>query len=512
MFSFFKNWREDLPAGLVVFLVAVPLCLGIALASDAPPFAGLIAGIIGGIIVGSISGSAIGVSGPAAGLAAIVASAIHELGSFELFLTAVVISGIFQLIFGLLKAGMISHFFPNVVIKGMLAAIGIIIILKQLPHAVGYDKDPEGDENFFQIDGENTFSEIINGMNHLTLSATIITVISLIVLIVWEQKFIQRTFLKNIPSALVVVVIGILLTFGFQGTRLALITEHRVDLGVSGKSFTELFTFPDFTQFNNPQLYIIAITLAVVASIETLLSLDAADKLDPNRRTTSGNRELFAQGVGNIASGFIGGLPVTQVVVRSSANVNGGGKSKLATIFHGLLIALSIFTIPWLINYILYPSLAAILLVVGYKLAKPKMIVAIFKEGWLQFTPFALTIIGVVFMDLLAGVGLGLACSILITLIQRLTITEPKRKTLSLHKNETTGEYRLELPTFLPFSKKPMLMKQLKRVPQNVNLTIDLTYVQLIANDIEDLLQEFKATAISKNIILHIIPKKEANN
>lgn len=511
MFSFFNHWREDLPAGLVVFLVAVPLCLGIALASDAPPFAGLIAGIIGGVIVGSISGSAIGVSGPAAGLAAIVASAIHELGSYELFLTAVVLSGIFQLIFGLLRAGIISHYFPNVVIKGMLAAIGIIIILKQLPHAVGYDKDPEGDENFFQIDGENTFSEIINGLNHYTPSAIIIAIISLAILILWERKFIQRTALKNIPSALLVVIIGILMTYGFQGTSWALIDEHRVDLGVSDKSFTELFTFPNFSQLGNAQLYIVAITLAIVASIETLLSVDASDKLDPKRRITPGNRELFAQGAGNIVSGLIGGLPVTQVVVRSSANVNAGGKTKLAAIFHGVLIAISIFTIAGLMNYIPYASLAAILLVVGYKLAKPKMILLIFKEGWTSFLPFIVTILGVVFKDLLTGVALGLICSIIIALIQRSTISGTKKKKLILHKNESNGEYQLELPHFMPFSKKPSLMKQLKKVPQNIHLTIDLTYVQIMAIDIEELLREYKTTAVSKNIELHIIPMKGNN-
>src|SRR3989344_2355731 len=300
MHSFFKTWKSDIPAGLVVFLIAVPLCLGIALASDAPPFAGLIAGIVGGIVVGSISGSSIGVSGPAAGLTAIVASAIHDLGSFELFLAAVVIAGVFQLILGVARAGTISHYFPNVVIKGMLAAIGIIIILKQLPHAVGYDKDPEGDENWVQIDGENTFSEIINSFNHVTPSAVIITVFSLILLILWERKFIQKSFLKNIPGALVVVLIGMLSTYRLKGSGWQLIAEHRVDLGVQGKSVAEL----------------------------------------------------------------IGGLPVTQVVVRSSANVNSGGKSKLSAIFHGVLIALSIFTIAGLMNYIPYASLAAILLMV----------------------------------------------------------------------------------------------------------------------------------------------------
>ena len=508
MHSFFKTWKLDFPAGLVVFLIAVPLCLGIALASDAPPFAGLIAGIVGGIVVGSISGSAIGVSGPAAGLTAIVASAIHDLGSFELFLAAVVIAGVFQLLLGIARAGTISHYFPNVVIKGMLAAIGIIIILKQLPHAVGYDKDPEGDENWVQIDGENTFSEILNGLNHVTPSAVVITVLSLFLLILWERKLIQRTFLKNIPGALVVVLIGMLLTFLFQGTEWQLIAEHRVDLGVSGKSPTELITFPDFSQWNNPALLIVAATLAIVASIETLLSVDASDKLDPKKRVTPGNRELFAQGAGNIVSGLIGGLPVTQVVVRSSANVNSGGTSKLSTIFHGTLIALSIFTIAGLMNYIPYASLAAILLMVGYKLAKPKIIIAVFKEGWLQFIPFILTVFAVVRFDLLTGVGLGLACAVFILIIQRLTLADLERKKLLLHEDGKTGDFLLEFPDFTPFSKKSSVIKSLKKIPENGALKIDLSTVQTISTDVLELIDEFHTTAKTKNIKLQIIPRK----
>lgn len=508
MHSFFKTWKRDLPAGLVVFLIAVPLCLGIALASDAPPFAGLIAGIVGGVIVGSISGSSIGVSGPAAGLTAIVASAIHDLGTFELFLAAVVIAGAFQLILGLLRAGTISHYFPNVVIKGMLAAIGIIIILKQFPHAVGYDKDPEGDENWIQIDGENTFTEIINGLNHITPSALIITIISLAILIIWERKFIQKTFLKNIPGALVVVAIGMLLTYLLQATEWKLIAEHRVDLGVKGKTFAELITFPDFSQWTNPNLLLVAATLAIVASIETLLSVDASDKLDPKKRMTPGNRELFAQGAGNIVSGLIGGLPVTQVVVRSSANVNSGGLSKLSAIFHGVLIAASIFTIAGLMNYIPYASLAAVLLMVGYKLAKPKIILAVFKEGWLQFIPFILTVIAVVRFDLLTGVGVGLACAVFILIIQRLTLADLKRRKLLLLEDGKTGGFLLEFPDFTPFSRKASVIKSFKKIPESGSIKIDLSTVQVISADVIELIDEFKTTAQSKNINLEIIPSK----
>jgi MFS superfamily sulfate permease-like transporter len=507
MSSFFKTWRDDIPAGLVVFLVAVPLCLGIALASEAPPFAGLIAGIVGGIVVGSLSGSSIGVSGPAAGLTAIVASAIHDLGTFELFLAAVVIAGVIQLILGVLRAGFISHYFPNVVIKGMLAAIGIIIILKQLPHAVGYDKDPEGDENFFQIDGENTFSEVVKGIENITTpSAILITLISIGILLLWERKFIQKTVLRLVPGALLVVVVGIILTLAFQGTSWELISEHRVDVGVSDKSFAELFTFPDFSQWNNPKFYIIAVTMAVVASIETLLSVDASDKLDPERRITPGNRELLAQGAGNIVSGMIGGLPVTQVVVRTSANVNSGGRSKLSTIFHGILIAAAVATISGLMNYIPYASLAAVLLMVGYKLAKPKIIIGILKEGWLQFIPFATTIIGVVRFDLLTGVGLGLGVSIIIAIIQRLRLSNIEKTKVKLKKQEIVGHYQIEMPDFASFAKKSAVIKVLKKVPDNSNVQIDLSNVQILSPDIEETIDEFRGTAKTKNISIDVIP------
>lgn len=506
MSSFFKQWREDLPAGLVVFLVAVPLCLGISLASEAPPFSGLIAGIVGGIVVGVISGSAIGVSGPAAGLTAIVASAIHELGTFELFLASVVIAGVIQLLLGILRAGLISHYFPNVVIKGMLAAIGIIIILKQLPHAVGYDKDPEGDEQFFQLDGENTFTEILNGIHHFTPSAMVITAISLALLLLWERKFLQRTFLRLIPGALVAVIAGIFLTLLFQGTSWELIAEHRVDLGVSGKSFPELFTFPDFSQWNNPQLYIVAVTLAVVASLETLLSVDASDKLDPEKRKTPGNRELLAQGTGNILSGLIGGLPVTQVVVRSSANAGAGGKTKLATIVHGVLIALAIATISGLMNTIPYAALAAILLTVGYKLAKPALFFSVFREGWAQFLPFIVTIIGVVFADLLSGVAAGLAVAIVIAVVQRLSLSPIKNKELKL-KQLPAGDFHLALPDFTSFVKKPKLMKALSAIPDNRSVLIDLSNVQVLSADLEETIAEFQASAVHKNIRVHIVPQ-----
>ena len=508
MFSFFKTWREDLPAGLVVFLIAVPLCLGIALASEAPLFSGLIAGIVGGVVVGFLSGSSIGVSGPAAGLTAIVATAIHDLGTFELFLCCVVLAGVIQLLLGVLRAGFISAFFPNVVIKGMLAAIGIIIILKQIPHAIGYDKDPEGDENFFQIDGENTVSEILKSFLQVTPTAVIITAASLIVLILWDKAFIQKTFLRLVPGPLVVVLMGIVFTLCFQGTAWELIAEHRVDVGVSGKSLKELIIFPDFSQMGNSKVYITALTLAIVASLETLLSVDAADKLDPERRITPGNRELLAQGTGNIVSGLLGGLPLTQVVVRTSANVNSGGKSKLSAILHGLLIAVAVINIPGAINFIPYASLAAILFMVGYKLAKPKIFKEVLKNGWLQFIPFVVTVAFVVFMDLLTGVALGLFVSIIISVIQRLTLKKVKNKELVLHENVRNEEYHLNFPDFTSFAKKAPMIKALNKVPENSKLIIDLSNVRILAPDITETIDEFHGTAESKNIELEIIPRK----
>ncbi len=512
MSSLFKTWRDDIPAGLVVFLVAVPLCLGIASASEAPLFSGLIAGIIGGIVIGVISGSAIGVSGPAAGLTAIVASAIHDLGSFELFLSCVVIAGVFQLLLGLLRAGFISNYFPNVVIKGMLAAIGIIIILKQLPHAVGYDADPEGDEAFFQPDGESIFSELTHSLNYITPAAVIITIVSLAILICWDKKFIQRTFLRFVPGPMVVVILGILATVMLQGTNWALAGEHRVDLGVAGKKVSELFVFPDFSMLGDYKIYTTALILAVVASLETLLSVEATDKLDPQRRETSGNRELVAQGTGNIISGMIGGLPLTQVIVRSSVNMNSGGKNKLSAIFHGLLIAVAVVSIPGVMNYIPFASLAAVLLQVGYKLAKPKMILSIFKEGWLQFIPFALTVVFVVRLDLLSGVAIGLASSVIISVIQWLTLKDISKKQVALKVKDPAGHYHLELPDFISFVKKPAVIKALNEVPENGKLKVDLSNVQILSQDVQDTIHDFKEKAEAKNISIDIIPQATHSN
>lgn len=501
MKNLFQTWKQDFPAGLVVFLVAVPLCLGIALASEAPVFSGLIAGIIGGILVGSISGSAIGVSGPAAGLAAIVAAAIGDLGSFEIFLAAVVIAGVIQIILGVIRAGFISYYFPNVVIKGMLAAIGLLIIFKQIPHAIGYDADFEGDESFFQADGHNTFSELFYSLNYITIPATIICVVSIGILILWDSKRIQKTFLKYVPGPLIVVVLGIIATIALQGTAWNLIPKHRVDLGISGKPFKELFTFPDFSQWGNYKLYLTAATIAIVASLETLLSVDASDKLDQKKRITSGNKELLAQGVGNIASGMIGGLPITQVVVRTSANVNSGGTNKLATIIHGLLIGITVFSIPHVFSFIPYASLAAILIMVGFKLAKPSLFKKVFKEGWLQFIPFIVTIIGILFTDLLVGISIGLGVSFLVILYYNFK--------LSHYLSVDGNVYRIRLTEHMTFLNKASLIETLLKIPNDVKVIIDESKAKFLANDIIESIEDFKIRAKDKNIEIEIITPNE---
>jgi len=378
--GFIKNLKYDLPASLVVFLVAVPLCLGIALASGAPLFSGIIAGIVGGIVVGSLSGSQLGVSGPAAGLAVIVLTAIQELGAFEIFLMAVVIGGVFQMLLGFAKAGIIGYYFPSSVIKGMLSGIGIIIILKQIPHAFGYDKDYEGSLSFAQPDGHNTFSELFYMFEAISPGALIITTLSLLVLILWEQPFMKKIKLFQIVQGpLVVVAGGIFLNLIFQNMpALALNGEQVVSLPVpeSIVGFFGQFTFPDFSSITNPAVWVTGATIAVVASLETLLCLEATDKMDPYKRVAPANRELQAQGVGNILSGLIGGLPITQVIVRSSTNIQSGGRTKMSAIFHGVIMLASAMAIPFVLNLIPLASLAAILFLVGYKLAKP----ALFKE------------------------------------------------------------------------------------------------------------------------------------
>lgn len=415
----FSNVGTDAAAGLVVFLVALPLCLGIALASGAPLYSGIIAGIVGGIVVGFLSKSHLSVSGPAAGLTAIVLGAITELGVFDLFLTAVVIAGAIQVALGFLKAGVIADYLPSNVIEGMLAAIGVIIILKQIPHAIGFDKDYEGDFSFFEPGGGNTFSNLVVAFNYITIGATVVALVSLAILLFWERIPALKKFVY-FPAPLAVVIVSVVLNEIFKSIAPGFVVqpEHLVSLPVasSASEFFAQFMLPNFAGFLNPAVWTVGATIAIVASVESLLSVEAIDRLDPHKRRTPTNHELKAQGVGNIVSGFLGGLPLTSVIIRSSANVNSNAQSKLSTIIHGALLLLCAAFIPFLVNRIPLAALAAILLVTGYKLAKPAAFLKMWRNGWYQFVPFVVTIVAVVFTDLLIGVALGLAVSIVFLL------------------------------------------------------------------------------------------------
>lgn len=500
-----KNLQRDIPASIVVFLVALPLCLGIALASGAPLFAGIITGILGGIITSSISGSQLSVSGPAAGLTVIVLTSIATLGSFPLFLAAVVLAGIFQIILGLVKAGTIGNYFPSSVIEGMLAAIGVILILKQIPHAVGYDKDYQGDFDFFQPDKENTISSLFSAFEFLNFGAVIISVLSVLILIFWPK--IKK--LSAVPSALLVVVIGIILGQLFNGTTLALQADQRVQIPIvqSAAEFFGLFVAPDFSQlFTNKQVWTVAFTIAVVASLETLLSLEAVDKLDPIKRVSPTNRELIAQGVGNTISGMLGGLPMTSVIVRSSANVGAGARTKMSSIFHGLWLLVALVFIPNVINYIPLSALAAILLMTGYKLAKPSLIKKMWHLGWDQFIPFMVTVLAVVFTDLLIGVGIGMAVGVLYIL--RTNMRNPfffkLEKSAGLDK-----VYRLELAQEVSFLNKGAVQYAFTHLPENSTVIIDGSNARYIDHDVLEIIHNFQENAFTKNIKVNLIEIKD---
>ncbi|PIQ14507.1 MAG: hypothetical protein COW67_13400 [Flavobacteriales bacterium CG18_big_fil_WC_8_21_14_2_50_32_9] len=505
--NMFANLKSDFPAGLVVFLVALPLCLGVALASTGRSdllFSGIIAGIVGGIVVGLLSNSSLGVSGPAAGLVVIVFTAIEALGSFEAFLLAVVLSGIIQFIAGYLKAGIIGYFFPSSVIKGMLTAIGIILILKEIPHAFGYDENFMGDVDFAQKDGQNTFTELYFSLKYSTWGAIIISIISLGLLMLFDTNFMKRIALfKFLPGALFVVLVGILLNylFNFFSPELALSGKHLVELPVasSAQEFMSFFKFPDFSAFTNPQVYMVAVTLAIVASLETLLSVEATDKLDPHKRRTSTNKELKAQGIGNMVSGLIGGLPVTQVIVRSSANIESGGKTKLGTIIHGLILLLSVIIIPIFLNLIPLASLAAILLMVGYKLAKPSLFKQMYQLGHEQFIPFIITVVAIVSTDLLKGIGIGMVVAVFYILRKNY------KNALNLRIDEVDGKptYYLTLSEEITFLNKASVAKALADIPEDVNLIIDGSNSYSISYDVLENIQEFvNHTSKLKNITI----------
>ncbi len=505
MFKYIKN---DIPASIVVFFVALPLCLGIALASGAPLFSGLIAGIIGGIAVGALSGSKIGVSGPAAGLAAIVFTAIQTLG-YEDFLVAVVLGGIIQLIFGALKAGIIGYYFPSSVIKGMLTGIGIIIILKQIPHFFGMDKDPQGDFAFLQIDGENTLTELLKAINALisgnvSLGATIIALISISILLLWSNILSKKgKIFQLVQGPLVAVVVGIVFYIFTQGSNLNISVEHLVAVPVPDNfdSFLGQFSFPNFSAITNPAIWITAFTIALVASLETLLCVEATDKLDPHKNVTPTNRELFAQGTGNVISGLIGGLPITQVIVRSSANIQSGGRTKLSAIIHGFFLLISVILIPTLLNKIPLSVLAAILFIVGYKLAKPALFKKMYDLGWKQFIPFTITVLGIVFIDLLYGIGLGLAVGIVVILIKSF------QNSHFLHiEDVSNGKHiiKMTLAEEVTFFNKGAILKELDSLPIDTFLEIDVRKTRYLDNDIIEILEDFAFKAKERNIDIKI--------
>ena len=497
-----KNLKKDLPAGLVVFLVALPLCLGIALASGAPLFSGILSGIIGGIVIGSLSGSQLSVAGPAAGLTVIVLNAITTLGSFDVFLLSLVIAGALQVILGLVKAGTIANYFPSAVIEGMLAAIGIILIMKQFPHAVGYDADFEGNEGF-KTDTGNTFSGMLNALSKINYGAVIISLVSLALMIYWPK--IKK--LAAIPAPLMVVVIGVVLGYLFAGTELALLDKQFVQIPLvnSTKEFLGLFRSPDFSAISNKQVWITAFTIAVVASLETLLSLEAVDKIDPIKRISPTNRELVAQGAGNLVSGLLGGLPMTAVIVRSSANVNAGARTKMSTVFHGLLLLICLLTIPSVLNKIPLSCLAAILLIIGYKLAKVSLFKHMWHKGLDQFIPFVITIVAVVLTDLLIGVGIGMLVGVFYIL--RTNLRNPYFYTIV--PNGDKHIIRIKLAEEVSFLNKAAIQVTLTSLPKGSDVIIDGSHSRYIDPDVLEIIENYKHNAYTKGIIVQLQDIKE---
>lgn len=493
----FKNLKSDIPASVVVFFVALPLCLGIALASGAPLFSGLIAGIIGGIVVGFLSGSAIGVSGPAAGLAAIVLVAISTLGGFENFLLAVVLGGIIQVIFGILKAGVIGYYFPSSVIKGMLTGIGIIIVIKQIPYFFGYDKTLAANASFFEM------------FNFISPGATLIACLGLGILILWNV-WLSKSFkvFQIIQGPVVAVTVGIVYyILTKDNATWAIDNSMLVSVPVPDdlSSFLGQFSFPNFDQITNPQIWVTAFTIALVASLETLLCVEATDKLDPRKRVTPTNRELIAQGSGNIISGLIGGLPITQVIVRSSANIQSGGKTKTSAIVHGFLLLISVLIIPTLLNKIPLSVLAAVLFIVGYKLAKPQLFVTIYKQGWKQFVPFIVTILGIVFTDLLIGIGLGLAVGIIVILIKSF------QNSHFLHIEDNTNgskKMKITMAEEVTFINKGAILKELEQIAPDTSLEIDVRKTRFLDYDIIEILEDFSLKAKNRNIEITLISER----
>lgn len=523
-----KNLKFDLASGLVVFFVALPLCLGISLASTSytgieglDDFAGvimpgLIAGIIGGIIVGSFSGSRFGVSGPAAGLITIVGAAIVEFGGFanggfEKFALAVALGGVIQFIFGLIRAGFVAYYIPFSVIKGMLAGIGVTIFIKELPHFFGYDKDPEGDLRFAQVDGHNTFEELGYMFENVHLGATIVALISIAILILWGMKFIKENkFLNLIPGPLLAIVVSVLLSFVFIGNpELIIAGEHLVSVPEpeSIEEFKGMFYFPDFDSIGELAVWRVALVIALVASIESLLCVEATDKMDPFKGRTPMNRELRAQGIGNLVSGLLGGLPITQVIVRSTANISSGARSKLSAIIHGIFLVGFILAIPGVLNLIPRATLAAVLLLIGWKLASPKSMVQMVKSGWEQFVPFFVVIIVMLLTDLLIGVGAGLAVAFLIILYKNFQMS------FFVNDDSKDGKVTISLSQHTTFLNKASIMKRLDDVQDGTDIIIDLSETMSIDYDVREAINDFILGASDRSINVSITnPEKLEQN
>lgn len=500
MYSFFKSWKQDLPAGLVVFLVALPLCLGIGLASTSVPgqqglpsvMTGVIAGIIGGLVVAFISNSRLGVSGPAAGLITIVLAAIQDLGSFDAFLMALVLAGLIQFALAFIGFGMLANYVPTAVIKGMLAAIGITLILKEIPHLLGYDKDFFGDESFWQLDGHNTFSELFYALNAFEPGAIIIGIGAVVILLAFDSKKVKsKAWSIYLPGALVVVLFGIFLNkFGLGS--LSVHEKHLVVVPAlnSWQQMKAVFHSPDWSQLANSKVWIVAITLAIVGSLETLLSVEATDKLDPKKHKTNPHKELKAQGIGNLVSGLIGGLPVTQVIVRSSANITAGGQSKLSSIIHGFLLMISILFLSDFLNLVPLAALAAVLVLVGYKLAKWSIFVEMYQKGLAQFIPFVITILAILFTDLLKGIAIGILVAIFYVL----------KRNYQNHftKVETAEGLKIVLSEEVTFLNKGGIIAALQQTKAK-QIIIDASRTKSIDLDVLEALQEFKFNAESEN-------------
>jgi MFS superfamily sulfate permease-like transporter len=497
--EFYKNLKSDFPASVVVFFVAIPLCLGIALASGAPLFSGLISGIIGGVVVGLISGSQVGVSGPAAGLAAIVLTAITSLGSFETFLLAVVLGGVIQLLLGLFKAGIIGYYFPSSVIRGMLTGIGLIIIIKQIPYFVGYNKTIVGASN-----------EVSTSLlSQISLGATIVAIISMAILLFWEKVLSKKAKIFTlIQGPLVAVVFGIIYTFYTKWEQTLGIAQENL---LNVPKITDLsgllsnFTFPNFSAISQQEVWIVGFTIALVASLETLLCAEATDKLDRQKRVTPKNRELVAQGIGNVLSGLIGGLPITQVIVRSSANIQSGGKTKLSAVLHGFLLLISVMAIPGLLNMIPLSVLASILLIVGYKLAKPQLFKTMYLLGWKQFLPFITTVVGIVTTDLLMGIFIGLVIGVGFILIDSY---KNSHALIVDHSEEGKNRYRISFAEEVTFINKEPVLRELERLPESAQLELDVKKTKFLDFDILEIINDFMQTHSQKKIHIKVITER----